>query len=85
MLASSLSWPPISLDLLVTAGGTPIPCNAAALTAGSAFFSARMESSPPPINIDLPSVPADVFTKLLACLYTGKLECTPDSVYPLFW
>ena len=85
MLASSLGWPPVSLDLLVTAAGTPIPCNKAALTAGSAYFSAQLELSPPPLNIDLPSVPADVFTKLLACLYTGKLDCTAESVYPLFW
>ena len=86
MLASSLAcWPPVSLDLLVTAAGTPIPCNKAALTAGSAYFSAQLELSPPPISIDLPSVPAEVFTKLLACLYTGKLDCTADSVYPLFW
>ena len=85
MLASSLAWPPVSLDLLVTAAGTPIPCNKAALTAGSAYFSAQLELSPPPLTIDLPSVPAEVFTKLLACLYTGKLDCTADSVYPLFW
>ena len=85
MLASSLAWPPVSLDLLVTAAGTPIPCNKAALTAGSAYFSAQLELNPPPLTIDLPSVPAEVFTKLLACLYTGKLDCTADSVYPLFW
>ena len=85
MLASSLAWSPVSLDLLVTAAGTPIPCNKAALTAGSAYFSAQLELSPPPLTIDLPSVPAEVFTKLLACLYTGKLDCTADSVYPLFW
>jgi hypothetical protein len=90
MLSSALGpWPcgPLTLDLLVTAAGTPIPCNRAALCSGSAYFSSRLlePSNPPPLTIDLPSVPADMFTRLLGCLYTGKLDCTPDSVYQLFW
>lgn len=77
-------WPPLPLDLLVTAGGTPVPCNRATLCQGSAYCSGQLSDSLL-LTLDLPSVPADMFARLLACLYTGTLEVTRESVYPLFW
>ena len=83
-----LPYPPsLCPDLLVTASGTPIPCNRAALCSASAYFSAQLQDTAPGVlpALDLPSVPPDMFTKLLACTYTGKLDCSTESVYQLFW
>lgn len=85
---------PLSLDMLVTASGTPIPCNKSALCSSSGYFSTQLSllphsshlpstSSPP--SLSLPTVPADIFRTLLACIYTGKLDCSTDTVYQLFW
>ena len=87
------SWPSIStltLDVLVTASGTPIPCNKSALVSSSGYFSNQLNLQPS-LNssglpsLHLPTVPADIFRTLLSCMYTGKLDCTTETVYQLFW
>ena len=96
-----LAWPPptttalpgLSLDLLVSCGAgqasAVVPCNQSALSAASGWFSAQLallpDSAPRPHTLDLPSVPPDIFRALLLCCYTGRLEVTTDTAYPLFW
>ena len=99
---SCLPWSPITslsapltLDMLVTVSGTPIPCNKSALCSSSGYFSTQLSLLPPPsthlpststpTSLNLPTVPADIFRTLLACMYTGTLDCTTDTVYQLFW
>lgn len=88
-LSDMLASPNLSLDLIVTAGGTPIACNKSSLAANSGYFSHRLSllsanpTSPP--SLDLPTVPADVFRSLLLFMYTGRLELTEENVYQLFW
>ena len=101
MLHSSLSsWPSssspamtpvteLTMDLIVTASGTPIACNKAALTACSGYFSTQLCLAPSvsasPLRLELPTVPAEVFRALLLFMYTGRLELSTDTVYQLFW
>ena len=96
MLHSRLSWPgpnllpstDLTMDLIVTASGTPIPCNKAALSACSGYFSTQLclaPASPSPLRLELPTVPAEVFRALLVFIYTGRLEVSTDTVYQLFW
>ena len=88
-LSDMLASPNLSLDLIVTAGGTPIACNKSSLAANSGYFSHRLSllsanpTSPP--SLDLPTVPAEVFRSLLLFIYTGRLELTEENVYQLFW
>ena len=99
MLHSSLSsWPSsspgvppvteLTMDIIVTASGTPIACNKAALTACSGYFSTQLCLAPvsaAPLRLELPTVPAEVFRALLLFMYTGRLELTTDTVYTMFW
>ena len=96
MLHSRLSWPgpnllpstDLTMDLIVTASGTPIACNKAALTACSGYFSTQLclaPASAAPLRLELPTVPVEVFRALLLFMYTGRLELTTDTVYTMFW
>ena len=68
------------MDLIVTAGGTPIPCNKSALVACSGYFSSQMGNNDTN-NLDLPTVPADIFKSLLLYIYSGHLDVNSDNVY----
>ena len=100
MLQSSsapLTWsgltssPTLSMDVIVTAGGTPFPCNKTALIAASGYFAHQLQLATPttsghtPLTLDLPTVPAMVFKSLLLYIYTGHLEVDTSNVYQLFW
>ena len=87
---SGLTSTSVNMDLIVTAGGTPFPCNKTALVAASGYFAHQLQlttptTSPAPLTLDLPSVPADVFKSLLLYIYTGHLEVDTGNVYQLFW
>ena len=89
--SSSPAMPPVTdltMDLIVTASGTPIACNKAALTACSGYFSTQLclaPASAAPLRLELPTVPVEVFRALLLFMYTGRLELTTDTVYTMFW
>ena len=90
--SSSPTMPPVTdltMDLIVTASGTPIACNKAALSACSGYFSTQLCLAPAvsaaPLRLELPTVPAEVFRSLLLFMYTGRLELTTETVYQLFW
>ena len=89
--ASCLPWAsvdPVNFDFIVTASGTPFPCSKSVLIANSGYFSTQLalpQSYPNNSSISLPTVPADVFRSLLGCIYSGKLNCTTETVYQLFW
>ena len=81
----SLNWSPnLTMDMIVTAGGTPIPCNKSALVACSGYFSSQMGNNDTN-NLDLPTVPADIFKSLLLYIYSGHLDVNSDNVYQIFW
>ena len=87
--SSCMPWSPmnsLTLDMVVTASGTPIPCNKSTLISSSGYFSTQLSLLPPSApSLNLPTVPVDIFRTLLGCMYTGKLDCTTDTVYQLFW
>lgn len=74
----------MTMDLIVNAGGTAVPCDRSALMASSGYFANNLHNNPV-ATIDLPTVPGDVFQSLLLYVYTGHLQLTSENVYIMFW
>ena len=84
--SSWLSSSGLPIDILVTVGGRHIPTNKAVLCTTSGYFQAVLDNGSSPLcSLSLPTIPPDVFCRLLGCMYTGRLDATQDTIYQLFW